>query len=171
MRGSPAFATLFAAAIAIAPCTSGAAGSSTTSGSSMTEHAQHLLGRWNCNASLPATSDHPAQTDHGIMTFSMTPNNMVHSHIDAAGCENDEYYGYDSKTRVHWANAVDMEGVVTWETSNDGVVYTGASRQAGATTPTRDTFTQPKPEEIRDLTELQMNGKWTVFSDVVCTKI
>jgi hypothetical protein len=171
MRGSLVSAALLASAVAISPCVSGAAGSSKTSNSSMIDHSQHLLGRWSCNASLPATSNHPALTDHGIMTYSMTPNGMMHSHIDAAGYENDEYYGYDAKTRVHWANAVDLEGVVTWETSNDGVVFTGASRQGGVTTPTRDTFTQLKHDETRDVTELQTNGKWTVVFDVVCTKL
>lgn len=163
---------LAAAVIVAAPSASASAGNSMPSSSgSMGSHMAYLIGSWNCTVKLSAMMGNPASTDHGTMTFAMTPHQTIHAHVAAADYAQDAYYGYDPKTKTHWTTAADTEGVIAVETSKDGVTFTGTSMQGGTSTPTRDTFTHPSASTIRDLTELEMSGKWATLADSLCTKM
>ena len=176
MRGSMSFvgvlSVLLAAIVLAAPSASASAGNSMSSSSgSMGDHMAYLIGSWKCGVSLAAMMGNPATTDHGTLTFSMTPHQTIHSHVAAADYAQDAYYGYDAKTKTHWMSSADTGGVIVTETSKDGVTFTGSSMAGGMTTPTRDTFTHPSATTIRDLTEIEQSGKWGKLADATCTKM
>lgn len=163
-------------AIAAATIALTASGASATAGGSMTaggmpsDHMSYLIGTWNCTVTLAGMMGKPATTDHGTLTFSMGPHETIHAHVAATDYAQDAYYGYDPKTKTHWTTAADTEGVIASETSKDGVTFTGTSIGGGMSTPTRDTLTHPSARAIRDLTEIETNGKWTTLADSHCTK-
>jgi hypothetical protein len=172
MHRSPFIVSLCAAAIVMASIGSASADNSMSSGSmaGLPKDHQYLIGTWTCAVQLAAMQGQPASTDHGAMSIGMAPNMSLNFHIVAKDYRSDEYEGYDSKTKTHWATTADSQGDATLETSTDGVVFTGTTWQAGTSTPARDTQTKISDTKIRDVTELKMNGKWTKVADAVCTK-
>lgn len=178
-RGSVSFVAVLAAvimsAILLAPSASVSADnsmpSSTSSGAAMGDHMAYLIGSWNCTVALAAMMGNPVSTDHGKLTFSVTPNKTIHSHVAAADYAQDSYYGYDAKTKTHWTVSADTQGVIVTETSKDGVTFIGTSMAGGMSTPTRDTFTHPSASTIRDVTQIEMKGKWTQLAIADCTKM
>ncbi len=138
-----------------------ASADNTTSMGSMTampKSHQYLLGVWQCTVHLAAMGGEPATTDHGTLTISMAPGNTIHWHVGASDYMSSSYEGYDVRSKTHWLNTVDTTGVVTAETSKDGMVYTGTSLEGGKSTPTRDTQTKISDTEIRDITEIQVKS-------------
>lgn len=177
-RGSVSFVAVLAAVAASvilsAPSASVSADSSmssSSSGAAMGDRMAYLIGSWNCTVALSAMMGNPASTDHGKLTFSMTPNKTIHSHVAAADYAQDSYYGYDAKTKTHWMASADTQGVIVTETSKDGVTFTGNSMAGGMSTPTRDTFTHPSASTIRDVTQIEMKDKWTQLAIADCTKM
>jgi hypothetical protein len=144
--------------------------SMSNSTAAMPKSHQYLIGEWNCTVNLAAMEGQPATTDHGAMTISTSPSMTLHSHVAAKDYMSDSYQGYDAKTKTHWLNTTDTMGLVTMETSKDGMVFAGTTWEGGHGIPTRDTQTKISDTKIRDVTELQQNGKWTQIADTVCTK-
>jgi hypothetical protein len=165
-------AVLFCAASAVlVTARSVSADDSMSSGSaSLPKNHQYLIGTWNCTVKLAAMEGQPAMTDHGVLTFSISPNMTLHSHVAAKDYMSDSYQGYDSKTKTHWLDSADAFGNVTLETSKDGMVFTGTSWQGGTSTPVRDTQSKISDTKIRDVTDEKENGKWMQLADAVCTK-
>ena len=147
------------------------ADNSMTSGGSMGDHMAFLIGSWNCTVKLAAMMGNPAGTDHGVVTFSKSPGDTIHAHTAAADYAADQYYGFNTKTKTHWTSATDTGGVIVSQTSKDGVTFTGTSIANGMSTPTRDTFTHPSATKIRDLTEIETKGTWSMLADANCTKM
>jgi hypothetical protein len=176
MRGSTSsvgILSFFAAAIVVtASSVSASAGNTMPSSShSMGDHMAYLIGSWKCDVALSAMMGNPATTDHGTLTFAMSPQQTIHSHVAAADYAQDAYYGYDAKTKTHWMSSADTGGVIVTETSKDGITFTGSSMAEGRSAPTRDTFTHPTATTIRDITELEQGGKWSKLADAQCTKM
>lgn len=145
--------------------------SMSSSGSSTGDHMAYLIGSWNCAVALAAMMGEPTRTDHGVLTFAMTPQKTIHSHVTASDYAQDTYYGYDTDTKTHWMVSADVQGRIIWERSKDGVTFTGSSMLAGASTPTRDTYTHPNAKTIRDVTEIEIKGAWKKVVDATCTKM
>ena len=144
---------------------------SSSSGGSMGDHMAFIIGSWNCTVKLAAMMGNPAGTDHGVVTFSKSPGDTIHQHTAAADYAADQYYGYNVKTKTHWTSATDIGGTIVSETSKDGVTFTGTTYANGMSTPTRDTFTHPSASKIRDLTQIEMKGTWSMLADANCTKM
>jgi len=144
---------------------------SSSSGGSMGDHMAFIIGSWNCTVKLAAMMGNPAGTDHGVVTFSKSPGDTIHQHTAAADYAADQYYGFNVKTKTHWTSATDNGGVIVSETSKDGVTFTGTSYANGMSTPTRDTFTHPSASKIRDLTQVETKGTWSMLADANCTKM
>lgn len=176
MRRSVSFVGVVSAlAAALFVATSGASvsadNSMMSSGGSLGDHMAYLIGSWNCSVALPALMGGPASTDHGVLTFAMTPQKTIHSHVAASDYAQDAYYGYDTETKGHWMVSADVQGRIIVERSKDGVTFTGTSWLNGTSTPTRDRFTHPNAKTIRDVTEIETKGAWTKVADATCTKM
>lgn len=171
-RSIPFVGVLSAILVAAASSASVSADNSMmSSGSSMGDHMAYLIGSWNCAVALAAMMGEPATTDHGVLTFAMTPQKTIHSHVAASDYAQDAYYGYDTETKDHWMVSADVQGRTIAERSKDGVTFTGTSWLHGTSTPTRDTFTHPNAKTIRDVTEIEVKGAWTKVADATCTKM
>ena len=172
MRRSILFmGVLSAVLVATSSATVSADNSMSSSGGSMGDHMAFLIGSWNCTVKLAAMMGNPAGTDHGVVTFAKSPGETIHAHTAAADYASDQYYGFNTKTKMHWTSATDTDGVQVFEISKDGVTFVGKSIADGMSTPTRDTFTHRSAAKIRDLTEIETNGKWSMLSDANCTKM
>ena len=172
MRRSISLAVLLVALMMATSSVSVSAGNSmSSSGGSMGDHMAFLIGSWNCSVKLAAMMGNPAGTDHGVLTFAKSPGNTIRAHTAAADYASDQYYGYNAKTKTHWMSETDIDGLLAFETSKDGVTFTGTSMSDGSSTPTRDTFTHPTASTIRDVTEIETKGKWSTLADANCTKM
>jgi hypothetical protein len=131
---------------------------------------QYLVGSWNCDVKIAAMPGQPAASDHGIVTYSVSPGNALHSHVTAKDYAADYYSGYGDKSKTFWMNTIDGYGNLSGETSKDGKVFTGSSMAGNNKTQIRDTFTRPTPSTTRDLQEFQTGGAWHTASDSTCTR-
>lgn len=161
------FCVAMALAVTLRPV---AAGDSSSEMSSMPPSHNYMLGTWDCTVKLAAMAGNPATTDHGKLTVSVAPAMTLRSHVQAKDYMSDGYEGYDSKTKTHWITNADTTGIVSLETSKDGKVFIGTSWEVGTATPTRDTRSMISQTKIRDITELEENGKWSQIANTICTK-
>ena len=100
---------------------------SMTSGPSMPNDHDYLLGNRNCTVSLAAMEGHAAMTDHAAMSITAAPDMTLRSHVAAKDYMSDSYEGYDVKTKTHWLTTADTVGDVISENSKDGKVFVGTS--------------------------------------------
>ena len=136
----------------------------------MPKSHQYLIGTWDCTVKLAAMEGQPAMTDHGTLTIAMAPTMTLHSHVVAKDYMSDTYQGYNVKTKTHWLSTADTTGAVAYETSKDGMAFTGTTWDDGKIVPTKDTQTKMSDTKIRDITQIEQNGTWTQLADAVCIK-
>jgi|SRR5579863_666874 len=129
-----------------------------------------MLGTWDCTVRLAAMGGHPASTGHSTLTITPGPNGTQRTHVSSQGYAADNYEGYDAKSGTHWLNGADSLGAASFETSTDGIVFTGTTWENGAAMTTRDTRTRLGMAKIRDVSEVRANGKWSHLLDAVCYK-
>lgn len=129
---------------------------------------QFLVGSWNCNVKIVASPGQPSTTKHGIVAFSVSPGNTLHSHMTAEEYAADTYSGYTDKLKFFWLTQIDVYFDESGETSKDGKVFVGEGLSTGRI---RDTFSRPTPTTTRDLQESKTNGSWHMISDSLCTRI
>lgn len=157
------------AALASVTSTASSADSTSSASAAMPNRA-FMLGTWDCTVRLAGMGGRSAITVRSTLTITSGPNGTQHTHISSQAYAGDNYEGFDTKNGVHWVNGADSVGAASFETSSDGIVFTGTTWENGAAMTTRDTRTRIGATKIRDISEVKANGKWSHLLDAVCYK-
>jgi hypothetical protein len=84
------------------------------------------------------------------------------------------FWGYDEASKKFIGYAVNnFGGHETIESDGwkgETIVWTGTMQGAGASIPTRDTFTRKSAREVTHLTEAELGGKWMPLDGETCRK-